>query len=135
MARPVRFELRLRVSGWASGHGVLVNGVGVAAPVDKGFAVIRREWRGGDAVELRVPFALRLETMPDHPEIAALLWGPRVLFTLRAPEDLVAPLTMKADDLLRAERTGPAEWRVGNRVLTPWIGLGDRLYSTYVRLG
>ncbi len=132
--RPLRFELRLRVPGWAASHRVLVNGAPVETPLEKGFAVIAREWRDGDTVELRAPFALRLETMPGHPEIAALLWGPRVLFALRAPEDLVAPLFFKADALLRAERTGPSEWRVGDRVLTPWTEVGARLYSTYVRL-
>ena len=110
-----------------------MNGECVAAPVNAGLVGSDRQWRTGDTVELRVPFALRLERLPGHPETAALLWGPRVLFALRAPEDLIAPLIMKESGLLGAERTGEVEWRVGNRVFTSWTAVGERAYSTYVR--
>ncbi len=132
-ARPVSFSLRLRVPEWAGAHQVLVNGQPVDAALDKGFAVVRRTWAPGDAVELRTGFAPRLETMRGHTDTAALLWGPRVLFALRQPGDPQI-LSFKPDALLGAERTAPNEWRVGGRVFVPWTEVGDREYSTYVRL-
>jgi len=74
------FTLNLRIPGWAQGKPVpgdlyrygdkqappftiKVNGKALAAKLEKGYAVIRRTWRPGDAVELDLP-------MPVHRVIA-----------------------------------------------------------------
>ena len=70
------FTLRLRVPGWARNEPVpsnlyryldaaaeapslRVNGVPVDLELERGFAVVRRRWRPGDAVELHLPMPVR----------------------------------------------------------------------------
>ena len=43
------------------------------------FVEIRRSWKTGDRVELKIPMSLRLEALPDNPNRAAILYGPTVL--------------------------------------------------------
>lgn len=80
-ARPVRLALRLRVPGWAAGPcAVKVNGKALdvtASP--SSYLTIDRTWKNGDRVELALPMKLRLERLPDRPDIAAVLYGPIVL--------------------------------------------------------
>ena len=40
---------------------------------------MEREWKTGDIVDVRLPMALQVETMPDDPKVAAVLYGPIVL--------------------------------------------------------
>ena len=47
------------------------------------FAVIRRQWKSGDRVELELPMTYRLEAIDaQHPETVALMYGPLVLFAI-----------------------------------------------------
>jgi len=80
-ARPVRLALRLRIPGWAAGPcAVKVNGKALdvtASP--SSFLTIDRTWKNGDRIELVLPMKLRLERLPDRPDVAAVLYGPIVL--------------------------------------------------------
>lgn len=70
------FTLRLRIPGWARGQfvpgnlydyvnaahdmwEVKVNGEKISAPLEKGFAVVSREWKKGDIVELDLPMVVQ----------------------------------------------------------------------------
>jgi DUF1680 family protein len=69
-ASPSRFALRLRVPGWARGAALKVNGTSVEAPpVERGYAVLDREWKAGDRVELALP--MPVERVVAHPKVAA----------------------------------------------------------------
>ena len=151
MARPERFALRLRIPEFARDGAMLrINGRPVALEMERGsftgssygFAKLDRTWRDGDAVELKMPLAMRVEALAangtPHPETVALLRGPLVLFALREPGE-TGSLVFKGDALLKAEQTGPTEWRAesvtGSRRFVPFTEVGDRVYSTYVTLG
>ena len=93
------FALKLRVPGWAQGRPIpgnlyryiddradppvlKVNGEGVPLNLELGFAVIRREWRSGDVVDLELPMSVR-HTVADArvqemEGLAALERGPVV---------------------------------------------------------
>ena len=75
-ARPVKFTLRVRIPGWAQGRPVptdlyaydappapawkvRVAGTEVAATLADGYAVITREWRSGDVVDLDFPLPVQ----------------------------------------------------------------------------
>ncbi len=143
VSQPVRFAMQLRIPRWA-GEGATLRVNGRAAPVvvRRGFAAVERTWRTGDTVELNLPMQLRIEAMPSNGGMMqlstlALLYGPRVLFALRAPTDS-GPLEVDSKALLNAERTGPRAWRVRlpngtTREMVPWTEIGLREYSTYVK--
>ncbi len=79
-AAPVGFALRLRVPGWRTGDvRVLVNGEATGFALEQGFARIEREWRDGDEVTLIVPRGVRVERLPDAPDMAAFCYGPVTL--------------------------------------------------------
>ncbi len=144
VARPTPFTLHLRIPAWAGTGAVLrVNGRPEALAVTRGFAAVRRSWRNGDVVTLDLPMPLRLEPLPAdgaarHPETVALMRGPVVLFPLREPTDGALPLRFTETALLGAEKTAPAEWTAasarGPRRFVPFPDVGERTYSTYVRL-
>ena len=142
-SQPVVYTVRLRIPAWAvTGPTLRVNGKSVNALTTRGFASIRRLWKDGDLIELTIPMRLRLEPLPAngtaHPNMNALLYGPTVLFALREKADLLAPLSFKGDALLKAEQTGPREWRAdstnGSRLLVPFTDLGLNEYSTYFNI-
>jgi uncharacterized protein len=80
-ARPVRLALRVRVPGWAAGTcAVRINGKPYEASASpSSYLTIDRVWKGGDRVEVALPMALRLERLPDRPDVAAVVYGPIVL--------------------------------------------------------
>jgi hypothetical protein len=143
VARPVAFALRLRIPAWAGdGASVRVNGRAMPVMVREGFACVQRVWRNGDALELRIPMRLRLEALPahggpQHADTVALMRGPLVLFPLRETGESGFS-SGSADALLQAEQTGTMEWSatLGGKVrrLVPFMDVGEREYSTYLRL-
>lgn len=85
-ATPATFALKLRIPGWTQGRpvpselytyedatpaawAVRVNGALTAVRCELGHAVLEREWRTGDVVELDMPMPVR--RVRAHPEIAA----------------------------------------------------------------
>jgi DUF1680 family protein len=58
----------------------MVNGKRFSADVSpSGYVPIRREWRAGDVVEVRMPLTLRTQPLPGAPEYVAFVYGPIVL--------------------------------------------------------
>jgi DUF1680 family protein len=76
------FTLKVRYPEWVE-QGALrmtVNGKPVAAAVGADrYVNLRRQWRDGDKVEIRLPMKTRLEQMPDQSAYYAVLHGPIVL--------------------------------------------------------
>jgi hypothetical protein len=79
--KPVRAALKVRIPSWAAaGITVAVNGTPQAVREKPGsFATIEREWRTGDTLDVRIPMSLRLEALPDDPNLVAVLYGPILL--------------------------------------------------------
>ena len=50
----LRTEIRLRIPDWCKAYTVSVNGQTVEAPVEKGYAVLDRTWKGGDTIRLQM---------------------------------------------------------------------------------
>ena len=147
---PVRLTLNIRYPRWAEkGMEILVNGKPerVRPPAGR-FVGVRRTWKTGDRVEVKFPFTLRLEAMPDDANRAAVMYGPLVLAGDLGPVDdpgardaLYVPVFMTGD-------RSPADWteslpgtpnafrtkgvgRPRDVVLKPFYGTHDRRYSIF----
>ena len=132
-SHPAVFALKLRIPAWADGATAWVNGKRVELATRAGFATIRRTWRTGDEVELELPMRLRIEPLDrDHPKTVAVMHGPRVLFALGRQ-----PVVATRAQILAARPAG-GEWNMatanGMVRMTPFTSIGDRAYSTYMRL-
>ena len=55
------------------------------------YIAITREWKDGDQISATYPMQIKLETTPDNPDKAALLYGPLVLAGERGTEGMQAP--------------------------------------------
>ena len=83
LTQNTRFGLRLRVPAWCESATLSVNGEKVTAPVvERGYFVVDREWRQGDAVQLDLP--MPVQRIAANPQVkanhgnAALQRGPLV---------------------------------------------------------
>ncbi|MEA1677186.1 glycoside hydrolase family 127 protein [Nitrospirillum sp. BR 11163] len=79
LKRPATFAVSFRIPAWCTGATLAVNGKPQDLQLQSGYAVVRREWKAGDAVALRLPMALRLESTNDDTDTVAFLHGPLVL--------------------------------------------------------
>ena len=79
--RPVEMAVRLRIPSWlAAGPTVKVNGKALDATASPGsYLTLNRTWKNGDKIEMELPMHLRVESMPDDPQMQAFLYGPLVL--------------------------------------------------------
>ncbi len=79
--KPVELALRLRRPYWAiEGFEVALNGQ--KQPVESrpsSYVELRRVWKTGDVVELRMPMSLRTEGFRDDPKRRAVFFGPALL--------------------------------------------------------
>jgi hypothetical protein len=110
--KPVKFTLQIRYPYWAkNGIDIRINGRSHKVKQQPGsFIAIKRTWKQGDAVEVKMPFSLRLETMPDDSDRVAVLYGPVVMSGILGPEEdslVTDPLYVPV--LITAERD-PAKW-------------------------
>jgi DUF1680 family protein len=136
-SRPSNLALRLRIPGWSSPSAPLIriNGEPVAAPIELGFATLRRTWQDGDRIEFRPTLTMRLEAIDSHhPGTVALVRGPLVLFALGGQQ---AGVTRQ--QLLSAERLpNQTSWRVatasGELLFSPFTTINDQVYNTYLNL-
>jgi uncharacterized protein len=79
-AAPVELEVKVRRPGWARhGFEISVNGEKSDGGEAVSYVTIKREWKDGDQIEIKMPFNLREEAFADKPERAAVMDGPLVL--------------------------------------------------------
>lgn len=135
-SRPSTFALRLRIPGWSAARAaphIRINGERAPAPVQTGFASIKRRWKDGDSVELELALPVRLEAVdPSHPSTVALVRGPLVLFAVAENP----PAVTRQQLLSAVQLPGQATWRAatasGALLLRPFYGIGEEKYSTYL---
>jgi len=90
--RAVRTTFRLRYPSWSRDVQVRVNGKRVKVRQQPGsYIAIEREWKDGDRIEATYPMHLTLESAPDNPYRAALLYGPVVLAGALGTEGMLPP--------------------------------------------
>ncbi|MBP1668775.1 MAG: acetyl-CoA carboxylase, biotin carboxylase [Bacteroidetes bacterium] len=110
--QPVKFTLQIRYPYWAKdGITIAVNGKNVKVKQQPGsFVAVARTWQKGDKVEVKMPFSLRLESMPDDSNRVAILFGPVVLAGELGPDQDSAVHDPLYVPVLMTEKRNPAEW-------------------------
>ncbi len=86
---------------------ISVNGSAITPPVDKGYAVINRQWKTGDKIDLTLPMKVQRIKASDKIEATkgrvALRYGPLIYNVERVDQDL--------DNVLSPESALTAEWK------------------------
>jgi uncharacterized protein len=85
------FSLMIRNPFWLrdSGIQVWVNGNPVQFTARQAdYFTIRRHWKKGDEIKIRLPMNIRTEAMPNQPEYLAFMYGPILLAAKTGTEDL-----------------------------------------------
>lgn len=91
LKRPQEFGLQIRVPKWVpeGSMKVLVNNQEVAVSGQKsGYASVKRRWKSGDVVTVRLPMETRLEQLPDGSPWVSFVHGPVVLAAAAQTTDL-----------------------------------------------
>ncbi len=137
---PRRFALRVRVPNRTTSalyraepavEGLVrlaVNGEAIKPRIEKGYAVITREWRAGDRVELELPMAVQRVTSDERIEATrgqvALRYGPLVYNVERADQRRIdlpignAPLVPEwRDDILGGVVAIRGSWSDGSTLI------------------
>ncbi len=109
---PVKLTINIRYPSWAAnGIEIVVNGRKEQFKNDPGsFIPITRKWKNGDRIEVKIPFELRLESMPDDSLRVAVFYGPVVLAGELGPVDDPAALDPQYVPVLMTTDRFPADW-------------------------
>ncbi|MBS1703199.1 MAG: glycoside hydrolase family 127 protein [Armatimonadetes bacterium] len=136
---PHTYEIAFRKPKWlAAPMTILVNGKAVTTTSSNGFAIVKRQWRAGDKVQLTMPMSIAPLPTPGDSNRIAYTYGPLVLAGDLGPITSPRPRTpvmldgdppiVKADSLLTFKTNGAQPQDV---TLHPLIDLGDRRTATY----
>jgi DUF1680 family protein len=133
-----RFDMKIRVPQWATrGAFVTVNGEDQKAGVIPGaYLTISRDWRDGDAVDLRMPFAFHLDRLADQPSIASIFYGPVLLAAEESrPRSDWRQVSLDAADISRSITGDPSTLRfsVDGVTLKPFFETYGR-HSVYLHV-
>jgi len=124
-AKPVELSLKIRRPAWVGEMVVLVNGKPANPPPHVGgYIELRREWRSGDRVEIRLPMSLRLEAMPDDPNRAAICYGPVVLAGALGSDGIEPPMPYAKgqSDFFKGKTAPPAPVLLAQgRPVAEWV--------------
>jgi len=109
---PVRLTIRVRYPYWAeNGIEIFVNGSRKRAKQDPGsFVGINRIWKTGDVLEVKFPFSLRLESMPDDSNRVAVMYGPLVMAGDLGPLNDPGSKDPMFVPVLMTDNRDPSQW-------------------------
>jgi uncharacterized protein len=109
---PVRLAVMVRYPCWAeNGIEILVNGSKKQVkPRPGSFVMIKRKWKTGDRLEIKIPYSLRLESMPDDSNRIAVMYGPLVMAGDLGPVKDSASRDPMYVPVLMTENRDPSSW-------------------------
>ncbi|SHF92160.1 Concanavalin A-like lectin/glucanases superfamily protein [Mariniphaga anaerophila] len=126
-----KFAMKVRVPKWATkGFFVKINGIEEDVIVEPGsYLTLKRKWKDGDTVELRMPFSFYLEPVMDQQNIASLFYGPVLLAAQEeGPRKDWRKVTLYANDISKSISGNPEKlmFNIDGVVFKPF-------YETYGR--
>lgn len=144
LARPRVFALSLRVPAWSPSVTLTLNGRPIHADIAGGYATVRRKWRRGDALSLKLVLQPRVEPIVDDEGLVAILNGPLVLAAdlgdPATPFNGAAPALVGSGPVPLADGPAPRTWvvpasgaRPGELMLRPFYAQWERRTAVYFR--
>jgi len=137
----VSMPVYIRKPYWAGQYEVKVNGKSIASEINKeGYIAINRKWTSGDVIDLKFPFALRAETLPDNPSRKAFFYGPTLLAGNLGPNEpdpmkgipVIVSERTDAADLLTQDKNNPYVFHTTNHLtFQPFNTIANDYYSVY----
>lgn len=130
--------ISFRVPGWCENASLEVNGQAATVQRKNGYMTVRRRWKVGDQLHLKLEMRLRAEPIRDDANLVALMRGPMVMAADLAPADepwqgdtpvLVAATT--ADAVNSIHITTGSVSRPPNLTLKPFFSQYDRRSAVY----
>jgi len=133
---PQLWTLRLRIPAWLEQPARLtVNGAAAAQAKPGSFAALRRRWKSGDVVELRLRQEFRAEPIDDlHPNVVAVMRGPLMLVAIDPPDGLEKkPLSIEEGFSALGQRADRWTRNEGGQqiVFVPFYQVQNEPYTTY----
>ena len=132
------WTMRLRIPGWLEQPAqITVNGVACRRTATPGsFAALRRRWKSGDVVQLRLPQTFRTEPIDDqHPNVAAIMRGPVMLVAINPPDGLEKTKLSRSMRAFSAVAQSAGAWmrnEGGQQVVfLPFHQVQNERYTTY----
>jgi uncharacterized protein len=148
--KPVELRMLIRYPSWASkGIVITVNSKPVKTDLSPGnFIPVDRIWKSGDIVEVKFPFSLHTEPMPDDSNRVSVLYGPLVLAGDLGPVNDTSLRDAMFVPVMMTEKRDPSTWmlpvegktntfitintgRPRDVDLKPFYAIYDRRYSVY----
>jgi DUF1680 family protein len=104
------WTMKIRIPSWTSGAAILVNGQKAdGVDVKPGsYATLKRAWKSGDTVTVKLPMKLRLVPANDDTKTAAVAYGPVVLSGNYGNTALSSVPTLALDSIKRSGGSGLA---------------------------
>jgi hypothetical protein len=84
-ANTVLFPLHLRIPAWCESAAIALNGTDTGVQTRGGFVRIKREWKSGDTITLRLPMKLSVERWANNHNSVSVNYGP-LTFSLKIGE-------------------------------------------------
>ncbi len=132
-----RFAMKLRIPAWAQGTTLKINGRPQPATAGE-LAVVQREWKAGDTVELTVSQPLRtLAIDTENPNLAALMRG-GVMYVGLNPWEGIEEQSIDLPGSLRplpgSRQAYHAEVDGRDLVFVPYFTIDTEMYHTYFKI-
>jgi uncharacterized protein len=131
------WTMRLRIPSWLEQPAqITVNGASAGVIAKPGsFAALRRRWRSGDLVQLRLPQSFRAEPIDgQHPNVVALMRGPVMLVAVDPPDGLEKRV-LPIDEGFSPVAQQPGAWTRNEIVFLPFHQVQNERYTTYFTRG
>lgn len=130
------FPIHLRIPKWTSkDFTIRINGDEQKTDAAPGsYATLKRAWKTGDRIELKLPMSFHLMTLSDQPNIASIFYGP----TLLAAEEPGPRDDWRKVKWNKSSITGdPAtlHFQIGDTKLKPFFEFHDGHHSVYLNVG
>lgn len=111
--KPITFPLALRIPSWCDSPRILVNGASVSnVRPEKGFVVLRRHFKSGDAISLQLPMKLKLSDWPNNG--VGIERGPLVYaLSIQPAWTSLTEAYYSSEDFPTWEATPTSEWNYG----------------------